>query len=310
VRVLNAAEGAVCDLAFSPDGRAVAAAIEGYGIFLWNLEAATTAYVRLPAGDEFSKGTGLGFSTDGRSVAWRTLGSRRVYNRDTREATDHSFAVTESTHGFTASGDGARIISEHGLPNHCLIGWMAAGSDWRRAWTLSTAGFGVQSLTLSPDGQRFAMLAQEALGSRWWEKPRHVEVRDTASSALRAVGEYPYNIAAPLLFSPDARQLVGFRDMTLLAWSVPENGPLGSPRLIRNDSRKHFTAMAYHPVGRHLYATSNDTTVHVFDTATWQRATRFTWKIGKLKAVAVSPDGALAAAGGDRGEIVIWDVDV
>ena len=91
-----------------------------------------------------------------------------------------------------------------------------------------------------------------------------------------------------------------------------EHGVALSPRSVLDigSISKQFTAMAYHPAGRHLYATSNDTTVHVFDTATWERVTRFTWHLGRLKAVAVSPDGTLAAAGGDNGDIVIWDVDV
>ena len=61
--------------------------------------------------------------------------------------------------------------------------------------------------------------------------------------------------------------------MTLLVWPVPN---LGEPRLIRNDSRKDFTAIAFHPSGRHLYVASNDATVHVFETATWERIGRFT----------------------------------
>src|SRR6185503_8811477 len=115
------------------------------------------------------------------------------------------------------------------------------------------------------------MLTRPALGERWQQGARQVEVRDATTAALRGVGEYPYNLAEPLLFSPDGRQLVGFNNMTLLVWPVPETGSLGSPRLIRNDNRKQFTALAYHPSGRHLYATSNDETVHVYDTASWER---------------------------------------
>ena len=94
--------------------------------------------------------------------------------------------------------------------------------------------------------------------------------------------------------------------MTLLVWPVPK---LGEPRRVRNDSRKDFTAAAFHPSGRCLYASSNDETIQVFDTATWERIERFRWRIGKPKSVAVSTDGTLAAAGGDNGDIVIWDLD-
>ena len=134
-----------------------------------------------------------------------------------------------------------------------------------------------------------------------------MEVWDGSTGKFVSSGDYPYNYAPNLLFAPDAEQLVGMNDMTLLVWPVPG---LGAPRLVRNDTRKDFTSIAYDPTGRRLYATSNDTTVQVFDTETWERVNRFTWQVGRLKAVAVSPDGMLAAAGGDKGDIVIWDVDV
>ena len=47
MRVLKTADGEVLDVAFSPDCRAVAAAVEGAGIFLWNLDSPNIAPVRL-----------------------------------------------------------------------------------------------------------------------------------------------------------------------------------------------------------------------------------------------------------------------
>ena len=39
-------------------------------------------------------------------------------------------------------------------------------------------------------------------------------------------------------------------------------------------------------------------------------AKTFTWNIGKMRSIAFSPDGTLAAAGSDSGKVVVWDVDV
>ena len=54
---------------------------------------------------------------------------------------------------------------------------------------------------------------------------------------------------------------------------------------------------------------SNDATVKFYDTETWQMTQAFDWGIGRLRSVAFSPDGMLAAAGGDKGKVVVWDVD-
>lgn len=309
MRVLKAAESEILDLAFSPDGRALAAAVTADfdGVYLWNLEGAATVPVRLETEGEYRGG--LGFSTDSRSLGWLEPAARRVYDRDERYMSDTSFEIMKNTHGVVQSADGSRAISQHGLPDYRLHGWRPEGDEWIRTWSISTTELAVESVTLSEDGRLFAMLTRPAIGEKWQQGPRRVEVRDAATAALRGVGEYPYNYAEPLLFSPDGRQLVGFNDMTLLVWSVPEVGTLGTPRRITNDNRKQFTDLAYHPSGQRLYATSNDTTVHVFDTEHWNWVSRFTWQLGRLKAVAVSPDGMLAAAGGDKGDIVIWDVD-
>jgi hypothetical protein len=79
---------------------------------------------------------------------------------------------------------------------------------------------------------------------------------------------------------------------------------------LRNTNRKEFTAIAFHPGGKYLAATSNDETVKLYDCATWELAHTFTWKIGRMRSVCFSPDGALAAAGSDKGQVVVWDVDV
>ena len=304
MRVIRAPEADVQDLAFSPDGQAIAAAVRYHGVYLWNLTSPSSVPVRLDTDDRDCRE--LAFSNDGRSVAWLVSGTRRMYDRDTRQRTDQQISLTRLASELAQSANCSRLISKHGLPDHCLIGWRAYEEEWIRTWTVSTAELATESITLSPDGTFFAMLTRVALGEGWAANPRRLEVRDAATARIRMIGQYHYNYAEPLTFSPDSRQLAGFNDMTLMTWSLPGDG---EPQKVRNDNRKQFTAIAYHPSGRRLYAASNDTTVHVFDTTTLVRLNRFTWHLGRLKSVAVSPDGALAAAGGDKGDIIIWDLD-
>jgi WD40 repeat protein len=84
----------------------------------------------------------------------------------------------------------------------------------------------------------------------------------------------------------------------------------GKPTFVRPHGRHHFTGVAFHPSGRYLAATSNDATVKLYDTNTWEVARTFTWNIGRMRSIAFSPDGALAAAGSDTGKVVVWDVDL
>lgn len=93
--------------------------------------------------------------------------------------------------------------------------------------------------------------------------------------------------------------------------SIYPNGTWDWPPVRLAGLGKHkVTGLAFHPSGRVLAATSNDETVKLFDTATWTLAKTFTWKVGRMRSVAFSPDGTLAAAGSDSGQVVVWDVDL
>ncbi len=108
--------------------------------------------------------------------------------------------------------------------------------------------------------------------------------------------------------SPDGRW-VAFRSTKFIlvhhAVEVTRSVKLPSP------SDKHVTGLAFHPSGRFLAATSNDATVRLHDRdAGWAVTRTFDWAIGRLRSVAFGPDGSLAAAGGEKGRIVVWDVDL
>ena len=109
--------------------------------------------------------------------------------------------------------------------------------------------------------------------------------------------------------SPDGAWLATFRLTRVSVY--PTSSAFTKPTIVlKNNGRQSFTSLAFHPSGRYLAATSNDTTVKLYDTATWTVAQTFTWNVGRLRSVAFSPDGSLAAVGNDTGKIVVWDVDL
>lgn len=307
MRLLNSAEGDILTLAFSPDGDALAAAIETQGVYLWNLHA-TGVPVRLDTEvSDRERSRTLHFSDEGRSVWWVTKHGLKRYDRDERDTAEKPLSSYGMLLKYARTPDGSRMISEHNFPNNTLIGWSDGESGWVQDWSVTTRDLSIRAIAVDPTGDRAAVICQPASSSRtWWqEQPTRIELRSMVSSVVHKEGPCPYHEVDDLMFSPDGSQLVAVHGMTLIVWAVPE---LGDPLKIR-DSRKHFTSACYHPSGRYLLVSSNDGSVHLFDTTTWERLARYHWKLGQLRAVAVSPDGSLAAAGNDRGEVVVWDLD-
>ncbi len=109
-----------------------------------------------------------------------------------------------------------------------------------------------------------------------------------------------------LLFHPNDTWLVLRSRNAFFVWDA--NDLSLEPKRIAS-GRRELTCIAFHPSGRFLAATSNDETVKLYDTDTWQIAKTYAWNIGRLRSVAFSPDGMLAAVGSDTGRIVVWDVD-
>jgi WD40 repeat protein len=69
-------------------------------------------------------------------------------------------------------------------------------------------------------------------------------------------------------------------------------------------------AACFHPSAPYLLLANGGPSVIVFDT-TWKPVRKWKWDTGGvLRTVAVSPDGSLAAAGGPRGVVVVWDLDL
>lgn len=132
-----------------------------------------------------------------------------------------------------------------------------------------------------------------------------VHVRDAHTGKISLSLEGWKQPISNLAFSPDDTILVGTAGPRLRVWDVRGNCEIA----LHKRGMKHFQGIAFTPDGRYLASVSNDETVRIWETKNWQEHTTFTWKIGKLLNIALSPDGLRAAAGGDKGQIVIWDLE-
>jgi hypothetical protein len=170
-------------------------------------------------------------------------------------------------------------------------------SDWAR--------FG-RPFVISPDGH--------SLAAGFWDN--HFRIWELASGHARPepkLKKRKYATAWRLAFSPDGRTLA-VADENVALYDVESAKPLlalpPGPKFQHESLGKRPIVfdVAFDPSGK-LFATANgDAPVRWYDAKTGAERATFDWGIGSITAVAFSPDGSLCAAGGEGGQVAVWDV--
>jgi hypothetical protein len=231
--------------------------------------------------------------------------SQHLHKIDWPAGTAKEAAFGRSYPRFGASHAGDRcIVQARDEKRACVTALFTVGGIqvWERTdvpWMLTHPRF-------LPGDEEF--VAVELMGE-WRTGTRHIVARATdTGDELRRSKPLAAEVSEWAL-SPDGA-LAACR-YTVWVHVYPLRAEFTKPlATLRNTNRKEFTGIAFHPSGKYLAATSNDETVKLYDTATWDVAHTFTWKIGRMRSVCFSPDGSLAAAGSDKGQVVVWDGDL
>jgi WD40 repeat protein len=308
---LQGAKERVEVLRFSSNGESLAA-LYSAGVQLWNIlsgDGRPAAVLR------YSQVRSVRFTPDGTKLL---LGGLRVLVHDLSAGKVAEVPLdcpTPSRWRFALcelSPDGrflvaAEIDPERTLPDRVFCRSL---TDPRSSlWSLESDRTLMSQPLFLAGGERFVLF--EWRGWPTWTDPRGMvyATRDVRTgNILSEVGRSQDQFSLPIL-SAD-RRLVAARRSSEAAIFRADDFVAGPVVVLRTDNRKEFTDLAFHPSGRFLAATSNDAAVKFYDTATGTLAQAFDWDIGRVRSVAFSPDGMLAAAGGDRGKIVVWDVDL
>jgi WD40 repeat protein len=296
VIVLKGHKDRVERVAFSPDGAALFAPT-WQGVQVWRPFLAGGAPTSLPARHIHS----LHFTPDGKGLY---ASGYALHYADLTTG-----VVTELAEGgralwFTLSHGGDRYITDDRRIGREVQYAIARSTTGTVLWQQPLNWWG-QPLFL-PGDEEFIAVVNAGTGSEW--QFRIATHRAATGDEVRR--------SAPL--AGQVREWILSPDGSLVACSYtvwihiyPLREPFDKPRAtIRNDNRKEFTGIAFHLSGKYLAATSNDETVKLYDTTTWEVARTFTWQIGRMRSIAFSPDGTLAAAGSDKGKVVVWDVDL
>jgi WD40 repeat protein len=217
--------------------------------------------------------------------------------------------VHPSGRWLVAAGTGLRKLARTSRGREMLLRWQQpAKKDPTRYWTIFPEGRR-QTLLVACDPLENRIVTHEIkIGVLMTELEYELRIRDSQTGTLLEDVPFPGRTIQQLLFSPDGRWLAVRAGPALIA--LNGRNLHEKPIKLRGERKGNFTEIAFHPSSRYLAATSNDQTVKLYDTQTWELAKTYTWDIGRMRSIAFSPDGTLAAAGSDTGKVVVWDVDV
>jgi WD40 repeat protein len=299
MRIFKTKSRWVTALAFSPNGKALAAG----------------SYLRLDVWD-----VAAGTVDSGEMVFWGALsGSLRFdakgrvilgvgYNGGLRIITPGTWAVAE-----TSKFDSNMVaVSPAGL---VLVGGgrigafgLTAKGLGARKWTKPIAGHGIlDGLDFYPDGDRFATVETQHVKGTDRDLRAVVRVRAARNGSELDEAESVGPKGGLLRVSPDGEWVAFASAKNLIVHNAAD---LARAVKVPSPNKKPVVGLAFHPSGRYLATVSGDTAVRLHDRdANWAVTRTFDWEVRTLKSVAFSPDGTLGAAGGEKGQVVVWDVD-
>jgi WD40 repeat protein len=111
-----------------------------------------------------------------------------------------------------------------------------------------------------------------------------------------------------LTWSPCGRYLAGVLGARLVVWAADTGKPVAE---LEAGGTRLFRGPRFHPSGRFLAAggANLEGGVYCWGVGTWTELVGYRWPVGPVACLNFGPDGTLAAAGGERGRITVWDVD-
>jgi WD40 repeat protein len=297
--VLNGPEGlsidagptTVFDLAFSPDGRRLAAAVADGSVKL--CDSATGEVIRTFSHQQGSV-HGVAFSPNGRFLATASADKTvKVWDADSGKRLFSLEGHTKPVWRVVFSPNGGHVATTSADETVRL--WNAATGQL--VHTLEGNVDYPNGAAFSPDSQRLASVVSEG------KKRYRIMVWDvgTGKESKVTLPPQPDEISTPVFSADGSRIIAQVGEHGTKAWDANTGTEILSLPLVTT------LVTALSPDGRRLAAFGSGNSVQMRDTATGEVILTLRGHKCPVTAIAFSPDGHRLASGDHNGTVRIWD---
>ncbi|QFT30560.1 translocation protein TolB [Labrenzia sp. THAF82] len=279
----------VCvNVAWSPDGGAIAAAGDDGGLRLWETESFGQTYSRV---DENNWIGALEWSPDGgRLAAGYSDDALRIWDRKSQETTLTVRGQAKPVDRVAWSPVSSRAAMA--LEDGRIIVWDETSGKLVDELTGHEAE--IRVLAWSPDGSLLVSADREEVNIVW----------DMATGRKLVALNGHTNDILTLSWSPDSTQIAtGSWDETARVWDART----GSQVWLLEGHQDTVRSVAWSPDGARIATGGDDSLVRVFDARTGAEISQSAIHEDSVENLAWSPEGDLLASASEDGTVRIWD---